>query len=326
MDDQNCKECYDCKSPFSTWRRKHHCRICGQIFCSRCASNIIKGTRFGADNTIRVCNLCLEKLEREEDDPDEDDRRSLLSAVTSPFTAHQYPFSNSRDLHAIAEGHPRQRLHSFGSDEGSFGSRPRTPGNDIDLWDEMGASSQSFHANGVFGGRSFGGSLGKSAPFRRRILEDERMKDDVPFSGSPGTLGDDEGDDADPDGRGTKTPSPTDEDLDAVARGMHISVDQSAVIGGLGGLNSKSSIQFPGMSPERDRTLPLALSPTGFPMSGTPRRMSLSNLLSRSRVNSYGDSLEGGMIQAPFLRSRVQSRMSQSDAFESAARARRDST
>ena len=30
MDDENCKECYDCKSVFTTWRRKHHCRICGE--------------------------------------------------------------------------------------------------------------------------------------------------------------------------------------------------------------------------------------------------------------------------------------------------------
>jgi 1-phosphatidylinositol-3-phosphate 5-kinase len=29
MDDDLCKECYDCKSVFTTWRRKHHCRICG---------------------------------------------------------------------------------------------------------------------------------------------------------------------------------------------------------------------------------------------------------------------------------------------------------
>jgi 1-phosphatidylinositol-3-phosphate 5-kinase len=29
MDDELCKECYDCKSVFTAWRRKHHCRICG---------------------------------------------------------------------------------------------------------------------------------------------------------------------------------------------------------------------------------------------------------------------------------------------------------
>lgn len=29
MEDSNARECYDCKSVFTTWRRKHHCRICG---------------------------------------------------------------------------------------------------------------------------------------------------------------------------------------------------------------------------------------------------------------------------------------------------------
>jgi 1-phosphatidylinositol-3-phosphate 5-kinase len=322
MDDQNCKECYDCKSPFSTWRRKHHCRICGQIFCSRCASNIIKGTRFGADNTIRVCNLCLEKLEEEEDDPDEDDRRSLFSTVTSPFTAHQYPFSNARDLHAIAESNSRQRLQSFGSDDGSLGSRPRTPGNELDIWDEIGMSSQSLQAGLGINGKPFGASLGKAAPFRRRILEDERMKDEIPFSGSPDTLGDDEGEDGD-ENPSNKSLNPKPDRLDANTQELNITVDKSALSDEI---NTKSSIQFPGMSPERDRPIPLALSPTNFGISGTPRRMSLSNLLSRSRVNSYGDSLEGGIIQAPFLRSRVQSRLSQSDAFESVVRVRREST
>jgi len=59
-----------------------------QIFCSRCASNIIKGTRFGHDGQVRVCNLCLEKLANVDDD-DDDDRRSVVSSVTS-FPAHQF--------------------------------------------------------------------------------------------------------------------------------------------------------------------------------------------------------------------------------------------
>ena len=32
MDDETCKECYDCKSVFTAWRRKHHCRICGVYY------------------------------------------------------------------------------------------------------------------------------------------------------------------------------------------------------------------------------------------------------------------------------------------------------
>ncbi|ORX40062.1 hypothetical protein BD324DRAFT_254115 [Kockovaella imperatae] len=82
MADEHCKECYDCKSIFTTWRRKHHCRICGQIFCSRCASNIIGARRFGQDGAVRVCNLCLKIMEEYKDD-DDDDRRSINSISTS---------------------------------------------------------------------------------------------------------------------------------------------------------------------------------------------------------------------------------------------------
>ncbi|XP_060077952.1 1-phosphatidylinositol 3-phosphate 5-kinase-like [Ylistrum balloti] len=42
MPDSSCKECYDCGDKFTTFRRRHHCRICGQIFCSG----------------IRVCTYC----------------------------------------------------------------------------------------------------------------------------------------------------------------------------------------------------------------------------------------------------------------------------
>ncbi|KAI9189124.1 Mitochondrial distribution and morphology protein 12 [Blastocladiella emersonii ATCC 22665] len=59
MKDEACKECYDCKTPFSTFRRKHHCRICGQIFCYRCASNTIPGESLGFVGFIRVCDYCL---------------------------------------------------------------------------------------------------------------------------------------------------------------------------------------------------------------------------------------------------------------------------
>ncbi|KAG8691259.1 1-phosphatidylinositol-3-phosphate 5-kinase [Ceratobasidium sp. 423] len=100
MDDEHCKECYDCKSVFTTWRRKHHCRVCGQIFCSRCAANIISSSRFGQEGMIRVCNLCLQVLEDEGLD-DDDDKRSVTSAATSapvyhPYHHHQYSLSLSQ--------------------------------------------------------------------------------------------------------------------------------------------------------------------------------------------------------------------------------------
>lgn len=69
MPDKDAKECYDCAVAFTSWRRKHHCRICGAIFCSRCASNLVPGQRFGSAGYIRVCNICLAKLEPIPDAP-----------------------------------------------------------------------------------------------------------------------------------------------------------------------------------------------------------------------------------------------------------------
>lgn len=37
MSDSSVKNCFDCGKSFSTIRRRHHCRFCGQIFCWKCA-------------------------------------------------------------------------------------------------------------------------------------------------------------------------------------------------------------------------------------------------------------------------------------------------
>ena len=31
--------CSNCKSNFSLFRRRHHCRVCGRVFCKKCASS-----------------------------------------------------------------------------------------------------------------------------------------------------------------------------------------------------------------------------------------------------------------------------------------------
>ena len=59
MRDENVSQCYDCKNTFTTFRRKHHCRVCGQIFCFKCSS-VIDGGKVGYHgNEIRVCKWCM---------------------------------------------------------------------------------------------------------------------------------------------------------------------------------------------------------------------------------------------------------------------------
>ncbi|KAF5892554.1 lateral signaling target protein 2 isoform X1 [Clarias magur] len=45
--DEACNSCIACKAPFTVIRRKHHCRSCGKIFCSRCSSHSAPLPRYG---------------------------------------------------------------------------------------------------------------------------------------------------------------------------------------------------------------------------------------------------------------------------------------
>lgn len=62
MPDSNCKECYECGDKFTTFRRRHHCRVCGQIFCRRCCSQEIPGDLIGYTDDLRVCSYCCKTV------------------------------------------------------------------------------------------------------------------------------------------------------------------------------------------------------------------------------------------------------------------------
>ena len=49
MPDRLCKVCHECELPFTMFRRRHHCRVCGQVFCQPCSNNHIDG---------KVCDVC----------------------------------------------------------------------------------------------------------------------------------------------------------------------------------------------------------------------------------------------------------------------------
>ena len=48
MPDSLSLECAMCTSKFTSFRRRHHCRVCGQVFCSKCCSSYIPG-KFSAE-------------------------------------------------------------------------------------------------------------------------------------------------------------------------------------------------------------------------------------------------------------------------------------
>lgn len=202
---------------------------------------------------VRVCNLCLEKLENGGADNDEDDdHRSVMSTVTSHAALPQSPFAASQlfyrtdepySLFSIAE--TRCQVSDDGS--GSSRSRPLTPGAEWDL----------------------------PAPFRRNVADEERERErDVV-------------------------------DLDAA-------LDAQPA-------EPQSSIKFPTSDGVGQSTIQFPASASDGPYSmDTPRPMSMRT----SRVNSFAET----EIAAPFLRSRVQSRLEWSGGPEPGWRTRREST
>ncbi|XP_059455943.1 1-phosphatidylinositol-3-phosphate 5-kinase FAB1B isoform X2 [Corylus avellana] len=73
MPDQSCRVCYECDSQFTIFNRRHHCRLCGRVFCARCTENSIPApsgdlrTAREEWEKIRVCNYCFKQWEHGRD-------------------------------------------------------------------------------------------------------------------------------------------------------------------------------------------------------------------------------------------------------------------
>ncbi|KAI3842940.1 hypothetical protein MKX03_013427 [Papaver bracteatum] len=75
MPDHSCRVCYECDAQFSTFNRRHHCRLCGRVFCAKCTSKSIPALSDEESSTtggeeecverIRVCDYCYKQWEDE---------------------------------------------------------------------------------------------------------------------------------------------------------------------------------------------------------------------------------------------------------------------
>ncbi|XP_049776046.1 hepatocyte growth factor-regulated tyrosine kinase substrate [Schistocerca cancellata] len=61
--------CHRCRVSFGVVQRKHHCRACGQVFCSQCSSKTSTLPKFGIEKEVRVCEACYESLNKSTSTP-----------------------------------------------------------------------------------------------------------------------------------------------------------------------------------------------------------------------------------------------------------------
>ncbi|ANQ10383.1 zinc finger protein [Plasmodium coatneyi] len=57
--DEEVTNCYSCNALFNVRVRKHHCRACGNVFCSNCSDNKIKISEYSYAEKVRVCDRCF---------------------------------------------------------------------------------------------------------------------------------------------------------------------------------------------------------------------------------------------------------------------------
>jgi len=53
-----CKKCMRCDAVFGFTRRKHHCRVCGDIVCNKCSRSKVMIDSLNERNGSRACDSC----------------------------------------------------------------------------------------------------------------------------------------------------------------------------------------------------------------------------------------------------------------------------
>lgn len=70
--DSSKESCNHCSEPFNTFRRRHHCRMCGHLFCNTCCPKNNSVFSAGADQK-RCCFPCMNRV---------DDAKKTLAQLT----------------------------------------------------------------------------------------------------------------------------------------------------------------------------------------------------------------------------------------------------
>lgn len=82
--DDRARECADCKQRFTQFRRKHHCRACGQVFCRDCTKQKTRLPQFGYLTPERVCDHCFEQHNRIRQEEEEEDEFEVITLPNLP--------------------------------------------------------------------------------------------------------------------------------------------------------------------------------------------------------------------------------------------------
>nr|XP_009861236.1 zinc finger protein isoform X1 [Ciona intestinalis] len=117
-------ECMKCKAEFGVIQRKHHCRACGGVFCSKCTSKQAIIPKFGIEKEVRVCDSCYDSLTKKSKSGSADDE--LPAEYLNSSLAKQSQEPPPRDEAALKEEEELQLALALSMDEQTNRDRIRS--------------------------------------------------------------------------------------------------------------------------------------------------------------------------------------------------------
>ncbi|XP_068661240.1 putative 1-phosphatidylinositol-3-phosphate 5-kinase FAB1C [Aristolochia californica] len=96
MPDNSCRMCYECDIRFSVLNRRHHCRSCGRVFCSKCMQDPNGISSHGEDREqLKFCKFCFQAIGRSSM-AEFDEKLDLLMSPGQSFDFAQEKYNNKR--------------------------------------------------------------------------------------------------------------------------------------------------------------------------------------------------------------------------------------
>ncbi|TMW57528.1 hypothetical protein Poli38472_003453 [Pythium oligandrum] len=132
VDKKHRPHCYFCQRKFGPFNRKHHCRACGDVVCSKC--NRRRDVQVGSEPSdvvhVRLCFDCIDKSLTSAGESDADDRSdsSVIDSAATPSdrlikSAHSGSATTTRStVTSMGSTVDLAAYESDASDRGSFQS------------------------------------------------------------------------------------------------------------------------------------------------------------------------------------------------------------
>jgi hypothetical protein len=120
--DQQALLCSRCDVLFTTFRRRHHCRLCGKVFCDACCNHRTPIPAFGYAKHVRVCRLCVEAYAFDVMTTSPTTARAPSEAITQPrrgsgatyASIQRRPSTDARGAALAPAAAPRGRIADAG--------------------------------------------------------------------------------------------------------------------------------------------------------------------------------------------------------------------